>query len=289
MTLVQEIALALIDVGSNVRVDPGDLEELADSILEHGVLQPVRVTPDMRGRFRLVFGQRRVLASRQAGLTTIEAIVVPPDAGMGEGGARRATEQLVENLQRRELNPIETARAIRKVLDANRGMTQGALARSIGIPGGVVSRLLGYLELHPIVQDYLEDGRLVEHAARVIGKLPLRQQVSLARIAVRDGLPVRQIERMVSRKLHPPPKRGVRGRPRIIELVPVNEPGSRSVAIPCTTPNGRAVITIGVEGPGFVDVVVEDSEGHRLMLTLRAQDARLVGRRLQQAYQAVAS
>lgn len=286
MTTIEEVPLRLIDVGSNVRIDPGELGELAATIEEFGVLQPVKVTPTGSGRYTLVFGQRRVLAARQAGLTTIPAMVAAPDAGLGSNGTRRSTEQLVENLHRKGLNPIEEAEALRAILAGHSGLTQVVLAKQLGRTGAWLSNILRILDLHPTAQDLLRRGEIAESTARALLPLPAARQGRMAQRAIRDGWSTRQAEREVSRVLHPPAKREQRGRPRLIEL-PAEGERRRSVRLPVATPEGTAVITIAIEGRGFVDLIVQDPDGQRVRVTLKAADARLLGRRLGQAYQAV--
>src|SRR3954469_18759015 len=105
---LDDILLELVDVDDNVRDDVGDLTELQASIAELGLLSPVKVTTQPDGRYRLVYGQRRVLACRALGRLKISAIVEPA-SDVDQTGARRSIEQLAENLQRKDLNPIEEA------------------------------------------------------------------------------------------------------------------------------------------------------------------------------------
>ena len=110
--VLEEIPLDLVDVGTNVRVTLEGIEELTASIAEHGVLQPVKATLRPDGRYELLWGQRRVLAARAAGLATVPALVE-----RGGSIADRPIEQLVENLHRADLNPIDRATAMRAVVD----------------------------------------------------------------------------------------------------------------------------------------------------------------------------
>lgn len=172
-----EIPLELIDVGANVRADPGELEEFADSIRELGVLQPVKVEPVAGGRYLLRWGQRRVLASRLAGLTTIPAIV-SSTAPAAAGG--RAIEQLVENLDRKDLNAIEEAVALREVLDADPKLTQAELAKRLGRSAPWVSNTLRLLETDQVVQDGVRAGKISASHAKLLVVLPAKEQKELA-------------------------------------------------------------------------------------------------------------
>jgi ParB/RepB/Spo0J family partition protein len=191
---LEEIPLDLVDVGANVRLDAGELEELAASIVELGVLQPVKVTPTANGRYRLLWGQRRVLASRQAGKTTIPAIVDSEDDQLADAGARRSIEQLAENLQRKDLNPIEEAVALREVLDADKQLTQAALATRLGRSAPWVANTLGLLKAQPMVQAAVRDGTLsAAHAKALIG-LPADEVKRLAERAIAGQLSAHDIE-----------------------------------------------------------------------------------------------
>lgn len=282
------IPIGSIDIGPNVRIDAGDLTELSRSIAALGVLQPIKVTPNGSGRFRLVWGQRRLLAAREAGLPEIPALVVPPDASV-TAGARRSIEQLSENLQRKSLNPMELATGLRAILDGDRTLTQTALADVLGRSGPWLSNTLRLLNLAPRVQQLVREGVLPAATARVIGALPADRQATVARWAVKNGWSDHEAERRVHAILHPAPKRVRRGRPRLYEEATEAE-HSRSVVIPIRSlGNGpTARVSIGIEG-GLVDLTVEDGLGHGVSLSLRPADAKLLGRRLTQAWQAVAS
>jgi len=217
------------------------------------------------GRYRLVWGQRRFLASRIAGVDTIPAIVVAPDGDLTAPGPRRSIEQLAENLHRRQLNPIEIAEALRDAIAARAGTTQAQIAKSLGITQVEVSRSLLLLELNPAIVEHVRRGRLNVAQARAFRALPVSRQGKMARWAVQGGWTAREIERRVAIALNPVARRAKRGRPPIIEL-PLAGEHSRSISIP-----------------------VSSNAGRRVMLTIAAADARLIGRRLLQAFEAVAS
>jgi ParB/RepB/Spo0J family partition protein len=183
-----EIAVADVLIRENVRTDVGDLEDLAESIRQHGILQPVRVQESYRdqGKYELIYGQRRFRAAQLVGLETIPALV----EGM-PGGAldvvRLPIQQLVENVQRRDLNPLEEARALRGILDASEGMTQDQLAAKVGRSRPAVTNLLRILDLEPKVQELVASGELsAAHAKALVGLKPA-QQMELAKRAVESG------------------------------------------------------------------------------------------------------
>lgn len=191
-----EVLLELVDVDDNVRDDVGDLEELKASIHELGILQPIKVTAQPDGRFRVVWGQRRVLACRELGRIRIPAIVEPP-SDVDRHGARRSIEQLSENLQRKDLNPIEEAVALREVLDSTKGLTQEALADRLGMSRPWVSNTLGLLEAAPAVQTMVREGRLTPSHVKALRGLAPKTQEAIAKQAIEQEASAHGTERLV--------------------------------------------------------------------------------------------
>ena len=142
-------------------IDPDELEELAQSIREHGVLQPVLVSEQPDGTYQLITGERRWRSAQLAGLTTVPAVVkeTTPQASLEIA--------LVENIQRRDLNPLEEALAFRQLIDEH-GLTQDKLAQRIGKSRVSVTNTLRLLHLPAAVQDALSAGSLTEGHARAI-------------------------------------------------------------------------------------------------------------------------
>jgi ParB family chromosome partitioning protein len=167
--------------------DPDGLEELASSIREVGVLQPVLVRETPEG-YELVAGERRLRASRMAGRSTIPARVVevtPQD---------QHVLALVENLQRQDLSPVEEARSLAELLEQS-GMTQVELARRIGRSQAAVANKLRLLKLASPVQKLIEEGKLGERQARALVGLDEEDQIRLAGEAVNEGVTAREMER----------------------------------------------------------------------------------------------
>jgi ParB family chromosome partitioning protein len=180
------------------RMDQGQLDELAASIREHGVLQPILVTETLDG-YQLVAGERRFRASRQAGLDRIPAVI-------RQLADRDQLElALVENLQRADLGPMEEAHAF-QALVAEFDLTHDTIAQRVGRAKSTVSNTLRLLDLDPEVQTAIADGRLTAGHARAIGGLPVSQQAHVARTVIEQGFSVRQAEELVRRLREPRPE-----------------------------------------------------------------------------------
>lgn len=173
------------------RVEQEALEQLAASIAEHGVIQPVLVTETFDG-YQLVAGERRVRAAQLAGLDRIPAIV----RQLAEHDQLQLA--LVENLQRADLDPIEEAHAYRQLI-TDFGFTQEQLAQRFGRARSTVANTLRLLETDPRVQAAVSDGTITEGHARALGGLPAQQQVQLLEIVASRDLSVRETEELVRR------------------------------------------------------------------------------------------
>ena len=179
------------------RIGQAELETLAASIAEHGVLQPILVIETIDG-YQLVAGERRLRASQLAGLDRIPAIV-------RQVADRDQLElALVENLQREDLGPLEEAHAFRSLVDEF-GMSQEAIAGRIGRARSTVANTLRLLDLDERVQAALLDDTITEGHARALGGLTTDQQARVIATVVEQGLSVRQTEELVRRLREPRP------------------------------------------------------------------------------------
>jgi ParB family chromosome partitioning protein len=172
-------------------LDPARLAELAASIRQTGVVQPILVRP--RGdRFQIIAGERRWRAARQAGLATVPVTVREvPDAELLELA-------LVENIQREELTPLEEAQAFQK-LATEFQLTQEEIARRVGRERSTVANTLRLLRLPRDLRDLVAEGRLdAGHARALLALGRADEQVALGREAARKGLSVREVERRVA-------------------------------------------------------------------------------------------
>ncbi|MBA2530159.1 MAG: ParB/RepB/Spo0J family partition protein [Euzebyales bacterium] len=171
--------------------DETALEELAHSLREVGMLQPVVVRPAADGRYELVAGERRCRAARLAGLNEIPAIV------RHTRDADLLTEALVENVHRTDLNPLEEAAAYQQLLD-DFGMTHEELAVRLGKSRSAVSNALRLLTLPPRLQHLVATGALsAGHARALLGLADAGQQDRAGRRVVAEGLSVRATEELV--------------------------------------------------------------------------------------------
>ena len=175
--------------------DEALLGELAASIAVHGVLQPVIVRNLVDGGYQLIAGERRLRAARIAGLETIPAVI--REATDGTDSLELA---LIENLQRADLNPIETALAYRELIDRF-GLTHEAVARQVGKSRVAVSNSLRLLDLAPETRQAITGGRISEGHGRALAAItiPELQRATLAVVLERQ-LSVRQTEELVRRK-----------------------------------------------------------------------------------------
>jgi ParB family chromosome partitioning protein len=179
------------------RMDQAELDSLADSIREHGVLQPILVTETLDG-YQLVAGERRFRASQQAGLERIPAVI-------RQLADRDQLElALVENLQRADLGPMEEAHAF-DALVTEFALTHERIAQRVGRAKSTVTNTLRLLDLDPAVQQALVDGRLTAGHARAIGGLAPEHQAGVAATVVAQELSVRQTEELVRRLREPRP------------------------------------------------------------------------------------
>lgn len=165
------------------------LNELADSICENGVLQPLLVRKKGEG-YEIIAGERRYQASKIAGLEELPVIVKEVD------DQKMLELALIENLQRSDLNPIEEAKGYRQLIKAS-GMTQEALSKAVSKSRSSITNSLRLLDLPEPVQQYLFDGRLTAGHARAILAVPYEEQrIKLADKVVAEGLSVRATENL---------------------------------------------------------------------------------------------
>jgi len=191
--------------------DEGRLNELADSIREQGVIQPVIVRAVPEGGYELIAGERRWRAAQLAAVEDIPAIVREVSNEVAVAMA------LVENIQREDLNPIEEARALRRLVDEFQ-MTHQQAGDAVGRSRTAVSNLLRLLELSAEVRELVDARHLEMGHARAVLSLEPELQARAAREVVRKGLSVRETEALVRRLKSPPLHRQPLPDPDILRL-----------------------------------------------------------------------
>ena len=183
--------------------DEDKLNELAASIEEHGLIQPLVLRKAEKG-YEIVAGERRWRAARKIGIREIPCIV------------RELTDEenmllaIIENMQREDLNPIEEAEGIRQMIETY-GLTQEEVSKSVGKSRPYIANSLRLLRLPETVRKYIEDGSLsTGHAKAIAAVSDEKKQIELAEVAIRDGLSVRQLEKLAQQD-----KSGVKSRSRV--------------------------------------------------------------------------
>ena len=172
--------------------DPDALADLADSIREHGIIQPLTVRKLQSGYYQIIAGERRWRAARMAGLDQVPAIVIEADD-------RKAMElAMIENLQREDLNPMEEAEGYRQLMEQY-NLAQEETAQRVGKSRSAVANALRLLNLCPSVRAMVEDGRLTSGHARTILPLSPALQKKAADAVLKSDLSVRQTELLVKK------------------------------------------------------------------------------------------
>jgi ParB family chromosome partitioning protein len=214
------------------RMDEAELESLAASIADHGVLLPILVTQTLDG-YQIVAGERRFRAAQLAGLERIPVVI------RQVAGRDQLELALVENLQREDLNPVEEALAFRQLIDEF-GLTQEDVSARIGRARSTVANTLRLLDLDTKVQQLVIDGALTGGHARAIGGLPTDQQARVAEIVIERDLSTRETEELVRRLREPRPDKPVHGAaPRDADLERVEEDLRRTLGTKVTIARSR--------------------------------------------------
>ena len=203
-TSIQEIPVGELDPNPDQprrTFSEESIGQLADSIREQGVLQPLLVAPSGGGRYMIIAGERRFRAGRAAGLATLPCIVKDIDV------IRQREVALIENLQREDLNPIEAARGIKALMDQC-GYTQEKIGERLGKSRPAIANMIRLLQLPDEVSEMVKDGLLSAGHARVLIGIPDKEtQLRLARKAVDEGLNVRQMEQLAKTTAGKPKKK----------------------------------------------------------------------------------
>ncbi len=197
------LAVGMLQPGKyqpRTRMDPGSLEELAASIKAQGLIQPISVRPVSTGRYEIIAGERRWRAAQIAGLAEVPVLIrdIPDDAALAMS--------LIENIQREDLNPLEEAAGIQRLIDEFQ-MTHRQAADAVGRSRSAASNLLRLLQLAKPAQDMLMAGDIEMGHARALLPLSKGEQGRIAAMVADKGFSVRETERLVARELNPPAKK----------------------------------------------------------------------------------
>jgi ParB family transcriptional regulator, chromosome partitioning protein len=184
-----------------VREDAGDVEGLAETIREHGLLQPLGVVPIGGGRYRVVYGGRRQRAAAQLGLERVPCIVLDGDSDL-------LLRQLIENVQRQDLNDMEKARSFKRLRDRlmadagdriNEGQLDEQVGAAVGLAPRTVRRYLGLLDLPLEIQQWLRDGELTVTQAQHLRRIGnTKTQIELAQMIVEEGLSAGEVSNLAN-------------------------------------------------------------------------------------------
>ena len=208
----RELAVDKLQPGKyqpRTRMDQETLKALAESIKTQGVIQPILVRPvdgaQNGGRFEIIAGERRWRAARMAGLQSVPVVIrdIPDNQALAVA--------LVENIQREDLNPLEQAIGIQRLIQEF-GLTHQSAADALGRSRTAVTNILRLLELAPPVRELLAEGKLDMGHARALLALPALRQVELAHAIVARGMTVREVEKRVNELI-------ARPRPRVPRTV----------------------------------------------------------------------
>ena len=197
-----ELPVGLLKPGRfqpRTRMDPESIAELADSIKAQGVIQPILVRPVENGNFEIIAGERRWRASQLAGLTRVPVVIrtVPDKSALAMA--------LIENIQREDLNPLEEATGIQRLVDEF-DMTHDAAAQAVGRSRSAVTNLLRLLNLSKAVQDLLMQGKIEMGHARALLAVSGSRQAELAHRIISRRMSVREAEQLVGHAETPPRK-----------------------------------------------------------------------------------
>jgi ParB family transcriptional regulator, chromosome partitioning protein len=199
---LQHIAIDLIERGTyqpRVHFEAEALQELADSIKEQGVIQPIVVRPKVSGGYELIAGERRWRASQLAGLSDIPAVIKDLD------DQSAAAVSLIENIQRENLNPLEESRALQRLIDEF-DMTHQQVAEAVSRSRTSVTNLLRLRDLNEDVKTLVDEKKIDMGHARALLGLTGAEQSQVARKVADKGLSVRETEQLVRKLLNPKPK-----------------------------------------------------------------------------------
>ena len=227
--------------------DPDALADLADSIRQHGIIQPLTVRKLQSGYYQIIAGERRWRAARMAGLSQVPVVVIEADD-------RKAMElAMIENLQREDLNPMEEAEGYRTLMEQY-GLTQEETSQRVGKSRSAVANALRLLHLSDEVRTLVEEGKLSGGHARALVPLTAELQKKAAAVIIKDDLSVRQTELLVKKLTADKPQKPVKDAGSVDYAAEAARELSERLGRPCKIVTGRKKGRLELEYYGVDDL-----------------------------------
>ena len=227
--------------------DPDALADLADSIRQHGIIQPLTVRKLQSGYYQIIAGERRWRAARMAGLSQVPVVVIEADD-------RKAMElAMIENLQREDLNPMEEAEGYRTLMEQY-GLTQEETSQRVGKSRSAVANALRLLHLSDEVRALVEEGKLSGGHARALVPLTAELQKKAAAAIIKDDLSVRQTELLVKKLTAEKPEKPAKDAGSVDYAAEAARELSERLGRPCRIVTGRKKGRLELEYYGVDDL-----------------------------------
>ena len=227
--------------------DPDALADLADSIRQHGIIQPLTVRKLQSGYYQIIAGERRWRAARMAGLSQVPVVVIEADD-------RKAMElAMIENLQREDLNPMEEAEGYRTLMEQY-GLTQEETSQRVGKSRSAVANALRLLHLSDEVRALVEEGKLSGGHARALVPLTAELQKKAAAVIIKDDLSVRQTELLVKKLTADKPQKPAKDAGSVDYAAEAARELSERLGRPCRIVTGRKKGRLELEYYGVDDL-----------------------------------
>ena len=227
--------------------DPDALADLADSIRQHGIIQPLTVRKLQSGYYQIIAGERRWRAARMAGLRQVPVVVIEADD-------RKAMElAMIENLQREDLNPMEEAEGYHTLMEQY-GLTQEETSQRVGKSRSAVANALRLLHLSDEVRVLVEEGKLSGGHARALVPLTAELQKKAAAVIIKDDLSVRQTELLVKKLTADKPQKPVKDAGSVDYAAEAARELSERLGRPCRIVTGRKKGRLELEYYGVDDL-----------------------------------
>ena len=227
--------------------DPDALADLADSIRQHGIIQPLTVRKLQSGYYQIIAGERRWRAARMAGLSQVPVVVIEADD-------RKAMElAMIENLQREDLNPMEEAEGYRTLMEQY-GLTQEETSQRVGKSRSAVANALRLLHLSDEVRVLVEEGKLSGGHARALVPLTAELQKKAAAAIIKDDLSVRQTELLVKKLTADKPQKPAKDAGSVDYAAEAARELSERLGRPCRIVTGRKKGRLELEYYGVDDL-----------------------------------